>query len=132
MKRWRYLAATAVVVLALAVAACGGRDVGFGAEALVGHWQVEDMGTDFYFAGDGTFTRVDVGGTYPGTWIAVGDAAELAAIVQLDYAPEIEVLSDALLKLTFAPGYESLQTGDPAVVEGISLVWHYVDGKTAP
>jgi hypothetical protein len=133
MRTLRCLAPLAVALLALALVGCGGREVSSTAEALVGHWTVEGGETDFYFDDGGSFTRVDAARTSPGTWSVVGDREGLAVIVELDYEPEVEPIGDATLKLTFEPGYESLATGDPDVIEGISLVWSYAgEATTAP
>jgi hypothetical protein len=133
MRTWRCLALVAVALLALALVGCGGREVSSTAEALVGHWTVEGGKTDFYFADDGSFTRVDAARTSPGKWSVVGDEEGLAVIVELDYEPEVEPIRDAILKLTFEPGYESLATGDPDVIKGISLIWEYSgETTTAP
>lgn len=133
MKTWRCLALVAVALLALALVGCGGREVSSAAEALVGHWTVEGGQTDFYFDDSGSFTRVDAARTSPGTWSVVGEPEGPAIIVELDYEPEVEPIKDAMLKLTFEPGYESLATGDPDVVKGISLTWEYAgEATTAP
>ena len=132
MKTLRCLTLVAVALLALALVGCGGREVGSTAEALVGHWTVEGGQTDFYFADDGSFTRVDAARTSPGTWSVVGDPEGMAMIVELDYEPEVEPIKDAMLKLTFEPGYESLATGDLDVIEGISLNWEYAGEATTP
>jgi hypothetical protein len=133
MRTWRCLTLVAVALLALALVGCGGRDVSSTAEALVGHWTVEGGETDFYFDSEGSFARVDAARTSPGTWSVVGDQEGLAVIVDLDYEPEVEPIGDASLKLTFEPGYESLATGDPDVIKGISLVWEYAgEATTAP
>jgi hypothetical protein len=130
MRTWRCLALLAVALLTLALVGCGGRDVSSTAEALVGHWTVEGGETDFYFDAEGSFTRVDATRTSPGTWSVVGDQEGLAVVVELDYEPEVEPIGDAILKLTFEPGYESLATGDPDVIKGISLIWEYAGGTT--
>ena len=133
MRTWRCLVLVAVALLALALAGCGGREVSSAADALVGHWTVEGGETDFYFDDEGSFTRVDAARTSPGTWSVVGDQDGLVVIVELDYEPEVEPIGDVMLKLTFEPGYESLATGDPDVIKGISLIWEYAgETTTAP
>jgi hypothetical protein len=131
MRMWRYLALAAVVLLGLTAIGCGGRDMNSAAEALVGHWAVEGGQAKFYFASDGSFTRVDIDRKYPGTWTVVGDPEALSMVVNLDYEPEIEPVGDADLRLTFEPGYKSLTAGAPDVItSGTSLVWKYADDAT--
>lgn len=144
-----------MVILAVVLSACGGRDMSNVKTSLYGHWKDEESGAEYYFS-DGTLIVVDEEGKEENTY-KVLEHDEVKNTIKIrekdkdDSGYEMEIVfsndkRESVEVTTFADTYESGRKNEDSpfkesidnlaksIVAGKTFVanWKYVDDKQKP